>query len=150
MHLKSPVAVVRRPAFAGVRAFTILEILVVLAIIGMLVALTVSNLTGVNEGAKVDVAGVFVNSSIKVPLQQYSMHMGDYPTTADGLQALLTPPGNKADRWRGPYLQQNKIPEDPWGRPYQYRYPGTHNKNGYDVFSLGRAGQEDEKVIGNW
>jgi general secretion pathway protein G len=141
----------RRQTGSALRAFTILEILVVIAIIGMLVGLTVSNITGVNENAKIDIAGVFVKSSIKVPLQQYSMHMGDYPTTAEGLQALITAPANRADRWRGPYLQENKIPEDPWGRPYQYRYPGTHNKNGYDVYSLGRSGQEDEKnVIGNW
>jgi general secretion pathway protein G len=150
MHLKSPASLTRRSASSAVRAFTILEILVVLAIIGMLVGLTVSNMTGVNENAKVDIAGVFVHSSIKVPLQQYSMHMGDFPSTAEGLQALITAPANKADRWRGPYLQENKIPEDPWGRPYQYRYPGTHNKNSYDVFSLGRSGQEDEKSIGNW
>jgi len=79
------------------------------------------------------------------------MRMGDYPTTAEGLQALITAPANKADRWNGPYLQENKIPEDPWKRPYQYRYPGTHNKNGYDVYSLGPSGQEDEKtIIGNW
>ncbi len=150
MHLKYSAAVVRRPAVAAIRAFTILEILVVIAIIGMLVGLTVTNIMGVGEGAKVDVAGVFVRSSIKVPLQQYSMHMGDYPSTAEGLQALLTAPNNRADRWRGPYLQENKLPEDPWGRPYQYRYPGSHNKNGYDVYSLGRSGQDDDKVIGNW
>ena len=151
MHLKSPAAFTQRSASRALRAFTIMEILVVIAIIGMLVGLAVSNITGVSENAKIDLARVFVKSSISVPLQQYMMHMGDYPSTADGLQSLLTPPVNKADRWRGPYLMEKKIPEDPWGNPYQYRYPGNHNKNGYDIYSLGRGGQEDEKtMIGNW
>jgi general secretion pathway protein G len=151
MHHNSPAAIMRRSAFGAARAFTVLEIMVVIAIIGMLVGLTVTNLDKLLGDSKTDLASVFVKNSIKVPLQQYSMHMGDYPTTAEGLQALITAPANKADRWRGPYLQENKIPEDPWKRPYQYRYPGTHNKNGYDVFSFGPSGQEDEKtIIGNW
>lgn len=150
MHLKSPVAVVHRPAVAALRAFTILEILVVIAIIGMLVGLTVGNIDKLFGDSKVDLAGLFVKNSIKVPLQQYSMHMGDYPSTAEGLQALITAPSNRADRWRGPYLQENKMPLDPWGNPYQYRYPGTHNKYGYDVFSFGKDGVENENDVGNW
>jgi len=151
MHHKSPAAFMRRSASSALRAFTVLEIMVVIAIIGMLVGLTVTNLDKLLGDSKTDLASVFVKSSIKVPLQQYSMHMGDYPTTAEGLQALITAPANKADRWRGPYLQESKIPEDPWKRPYQYRYPGTHNKNSYDVFSFGPSGRDDEKTtIGNW
>jgi general secretion pathway protein G len=152
MYLKSPAAsITQRSANGALRAFTVLEIMVVIAIIGMLVGLTVANLDKLLGDSKTDLAGIFVHTSIKVPLQQYNMHMGDYPTTAEGLQALITPPANKADRWRGPYLQDNVIPLDPWKRPYQYRYPGTHNKTGYDIFSFGPSGQEDEKtVIGNW
>jgi general secretion pathway protein G len=150
MHLKSPVAVRRRSAAKAVRAFTILEILVVIAILGMLAGLVITNIGGANESAKVDIAGLFVKSSIKVPLQQYSIHMGDYPSTAEGLQALITAPANRADRWRGPYIEGSKFPEDPWGRPYQYRNPGTHNKNGYDIFSFGKDGVENENDIGNW
>ena len=150
MHHKSPAALTRRFASGASRAFTVLEIMVVIAIIGMLVGLTVANLDKLLGDSKVDVAGFFVKTSVKIPLQQYSMHMGDYPTTAEGLQALIAAPGNKADRWRGPYLQENKIPEDPWKRPYQYRCPGTRNKNGYDVFSFGPDGVENENDIGNW
>jgi len=63
---------------------------------------------------------------------------------------LIAAPSNRADRWRGPYLQENRMPEDPWKRPYQYRYPGVRNKTGYDVFSFGPDGVESEDDIGNW
>lgn len=147
MHLKTRSATPRQ----AVRGFTVLEILVVIAIAGMLVGLVVTNLTKLFGDSKIDIATMFVKSSIKVPLQQYNMHMGDYPTTADGLQALLTAPSSRAERWRGPYLQENKLPLDPWGEPYQYRYPGTKNKTGYDVWSKGpdrQDGTDDD--IGNW
>lgn len=143
-------AVTSRSPGSARRAFTVLEILVVLAIIGMLVGLTVANFGNILGDSKSSTAEIFVKNSIKIPLQAYSMHMGDYPSTAEGLQALINPPGGKADRWKGPYFQENKIPLDPWGRPYQYRYPGTHNKRGYDVFSLGQDGAENDDDIGNW
>jgi len=81
--------------------------------------------------------------------------MGAYPSTSEGLQALITVPAGNADRWRGPYIMvkgdQNKILLDPWGNPYQYRYPGIHNTTGYDLWSKGpdgRDGTADD--IGNW
>ncbi len=133
------------------KAFTVLEMMIVIAIIAMLVGLAVGNFEKLFGESKVSTAEIFVKSSIKLPLQQYSINMGDYPNTAEGLQALITPPSNsKADRWRGPYLSENKIPLDPWKNPYQYRYPGTRNKGGYDVFSYGPDGVENENDIGNW
>ncbi len=150
MQYLSPAVRARRSASSALRAFTILEMIVVIAIIGLLVGLTVTNLEKLFGDSKVDLAGVFVRSSIKVPLQQFSMHMGNYPSTAEGLQALITAPASKADRWRGPYLLENKIPLDPWGNPYQYRCPGTHNKDTYDIYSFGKTGVENENVIGNW
>lgn len=133
------------------RGFTLLEIMVVLAIIGLLAGLAISQLSGTYGGAQVDTARLFVNTSIKVPLFSYKMAMGDYPTTQEGLQALITPPSDGADKWRGPYLDPAKIPVDPWGQPYHYAYPGTHNKDGYDVWSAGpdhQSGTGDD--IGNW
>jgi general secretion pathway protein G len=132
-------------------AFTLLEILVVLAIIGMLVGLAVTNVGNIFSSSQKDITKLFVNQSMQAPLSVYRIHMGDYPTTAEGLQALITPPANKADRWRGPYLQENKLPTDPWGEPYQYRYPGVKNKDRYDLWSKGpdkTDGTEDD--IGNW
>lgn len=135
----------------GAEAFTLLEILVVLAIIGLLASLVITNVGGIFGSKQKDVTKLFVTQSIQLPLTAYRIDMGDYPTTAEGLQALVTPPASKADRWRGPYLQDGKLPVDTWGEPYQYRYPGTHNKNGYDVWSKGpdkTDGTDDD--IGNW
>lgn len=133
------------------RGFTLMEILVVLAILGLLAGLAITKLGGTWDNAKKDTASLFVNTSMKVPLFSYRGHMGDYPLTQDGLQALIQAPASKADRWRGPYLEPAKIPLDPWGEPYHYACPGTHNKDAYDLWSSGpdhQSGTEDD--IGNW
>jgi general secretion pathway protein G len=133
------------------RAFTLLEIMIALAILGLLVGLAVSNLDTIFGGAQTKTAEIFVSESIKLPLTSYRIHMGDYPSTAEGLQALIAPPANRADQWHGPYLADAKIPLDPWGDAYVYRYPGTKNKNSYDVFSKGPDKTEGTKDdIGNW
>ena len=131
-------------------AFTALEILVVLAIIGMLIAVGVTQLDRIFSDSQENVASLFVNESIKTPLMNYRIHMGSYPSTEDGLEALIRAPANRSDRWRGPYLQGGRLPVDPWGNPYQYRYPGTRNPDGYDVWSLGPDGIDNDNVIGNW
>lgn len=132
------------------RGFTLLEIMVVLAIIGLLVTLAINNLGKHYDNARIDTAGVFVRQTMKIPLFSYKMHVGDFPSTEEGLQSLITPPSSKADRWRGPYLSEPKVPLDPWGHPYQYRYPGTHNKDSYDLYSFGPDGQESDDDIKNW
>lgn len=138
----------RRRARSG---FTLLEILIVLAIIGLLVGLAVSRFEGIFENSQTDSARLFVKQSMKIPLTSYRIHMGSYPSTEEGLQALITPPQSRSDRWRGPYLESSKLPVDPWGEAYVYRYPGTQNRASYDLFSKGpdRAeGTADD--IGNW
>ncbi len=140
-----------RPVRRGRRAFTLLEIMIALAILGLLVGLAVTNLDTIFGGAQTKTTQLFVSESIKLPLTSYRIQMGDYPSTAEGLQALVTPPANRADQWRGPYLEGGKVPLDPWGEPYGYRYPGVKNKNGYDVFSKGPDRAEGTKDdIGNW
>ena len=149
--MKPAPRVVARTSQRTDEAFTLLEILVVLAIVGMLVGLAVTNVDKIFGTSQKDITKLFVNQSMQAPLTVYKIHMGDYPTTAEGLQALITPPANKADRWRGPYLQESKLPTDPWGEPYQYRYPGVKNKDRYDLWSKGpdkTDGTEDD--IGNW
>ena len=148
LRLRSPRATASRRA---VRAFTLLEILVVLAIIGLLAGLAISNVDKIFGGAQTTTASLFVKESMKTSLTTYRIHLGDYPSTSEGLQALITAPASKGDRWRGPYIEGGKVPLDPWGEPYQYRYPGTKNKSGYDLYSKGPDkvdGNEDD--IGNW
>ncbi len=137
------------PAFAGVTArekgFTLVELMVVIVIIGLLatiVALNVLPATGTArvEKAKADIA------VIEQALDQYRLDNINYPTATEGLQALLAPPATLAQpqRYRqGGYIK--KLPDDPWGRAYQYRVPGS--KGAFDIVSLGADGQpggEDE------
>ena len=135
------------------RGFTLVEILVVITIIGLLAGLTIAKFGNLFGGAQVDIARLFVTQGMKTPLVTYRLQMGAYPSTDEGLQALIVAPSGKADRWRGPYVAEGtKYPLlDPWNEPYQYRCPGTHNKGGYDVWSKGpdkQDGTDDD--IGNW
>jgi len=143
----------RQSLHASRRAFTLLEILVVLAIIGLLVGLAVTRVGGIFGAKQEDIARLFVNSSVKTPLTAYRIDMGGYPTTAEGLQALVSAPQNRADSWKGPYIESpgGKLPMDPWQEPYLYRFPGIKNKDSYDLYSKGpdkAEGTPDD--IGNW
>src|ERR1700712_1207052 len=112
----------------SIRAFTLVEMLVVLAIVGLLAGLVFNNADKIFSGGQEAVAKVFVRDSFRTALVHYKIDMGDYPSTSDGLTALLTAPSTAGDHWRGPYAELNgKLPPDPWGESYLYRYPGTHN-----------------------
>jgi general secretion pathway protein G len=133
------------------RGFTLLEILVVLAIIGLLVGVLVNQVGGGFRSGQEATAKIFVTSTVNTALVRYRIHMGDFPSTAEGLEALASAPAGKADRWKGPYIDKGKLPVDPWNEPYGYRYPGTRNKTDYDAFSKGpdkTEGTADD--IGNW
>ncbi len=140
-----------RPLARSRGGFTLLEILVVLAIIGMLVGVLVKNIGGSFESGQESVAKIFVSTSVKTSLIRYRLHMGDLPSTAEGLEALVSAPSGKGDKWRGPYIDGGKLPVDPWNQAYVYRFPGTRNKNDFDIFSKGAdktEGTADD--IGNW
>lgn len=131
--------------------FSLIEILIVIALIAILVTVTIGNLDNVFGGQQGNVAGIFVSQTAKIGLTPYKLDVGNFPTTEEGLQALVKAPAGKESRWKGPYVEE--VPLDPWKQPYQYRYPGSKNINGargYDVWSLGPDGIESADDIGNW
>ena len=83
-----------------------------------------------------------------VELHMFKMDTGRYPTTHEGLNALVENIGNEIENWNGPYIDY-VIPDD-WGRPFLYQCPGLHNKDSYDIWSLGPDGIESDDDIGNW
>jgi general secretion pathway protein G len=90
-----------------------------------------------------------VNGGLKTALGLFEVDCGRYPTTDEGLKILISPPSDGSlTNWRGPYLDPSS---DPWGHPYVYRFPGTHNTNGYDLYSMGPDGAGNTSDdIGNW
>lgn len=131
--------------------FSLIEILIVIALIAILVTVTIGNLDNVFGGQQVKVAGIFVNQTVKMGMTAYKLDVGNYPNSEQGLEALVKAPAGKEANWKGPYLEET--PEDPWKQPYQYRFPGSKNINGargYDIWSLGPDGTESADDIGNW
>jgi len=137
----------------GSRGFTLLELLVVLAIIATLVAVVAPSIFR-NVG---DAKAAAAKSQIEIfalALDSYRIDNDAYPTTAQGLAVLRTKPGaTDAPRWRGPYLRKD-LPLDPWGRPYIYVAPGLVNPTSYDLYTLGRDGKtggtDEDADITSW
>jgi len=133
------------------RGFTLIEIMVVVIIIGILAAIVAPNVIGRIDDAQIVKAEAEI-SNIKNALQFFKLDNFDYPTSEQGIEALITNPNDPNVRnWKdGGYL--DRMPEDPWGRPYLYMYPGLNSD--FDVFTLGRDGQEGgegiDATIGNW
>ena len=126
-----------------------MEILIVIALIAAIMTLVVPQLGKFFGGAQEDVAKQYVENALKAPILKYRIDTGSYPTMEDGgLMALLNQPASKQGKWKGPYIE--KLPEDPWGNTYQYKYPGTKNPEGYDLWSLGPNSQAEDDNIGNW
>lgn len=113
--------------------FTLIELLVVLVILGLLAALAGPRVIGYLGGAKADTARLQVQN-FKSALDLYRLDTGSYPTTQQGLTALLRNPGN-VPGWKGPYIDSPTLPSDPWGNPYMFRAPGEHGA--YDLSTLG-------------
>jgi general secretion pathway protein G len=135
---------------ARINGFTLIELLVVLVILGLLAGLVGPQVLRHVGGAKSDTAALQI-AELGAGLDVYHLEVGRYPSSNEGLQALVEAPPS-ATNWRGPYLKKNKVPKDPWGNDYIYRFPGEHGA--YDLFSYGadnaEGGEGDNRDIVSW
>lgn len=132
------------------RGFTLIELLVVLVILGLLAGLAGPRILQYLDKAKTDTARLQIEEFGAV-LDLYYLDFGRYPGSSEGLQALVE--NTTADaRWNGPYLKKPQVPDDPWGRPYNYRAPGEHGA--YDLYTLGadnaEGGTGDSQDVVSW
>ncbi|MFV8818308.1 type II secretion system major pseudopilin GspG [Haliea sp. E17] len=139
----------RAPAARRNSGFTLMELLVVLAILGLLAGLVGPQVLNTLGGAKTKTAGIQIRD-LEQALEMYKLDVGRYPSTAQGLQSLVEKPAD-ASGWNGPYLKSG-VPLDPWSREYHYKYPGEHGE--LDVFTYGQngapGGDGEDRDVGNW
>ena len=133
------------------KGFTLIEIMLVVIIIGLLAAIAVPRLVGKSKEARISIAKSDVNSSIPTALDFYELDNGHFPSSEQGLEALITKPAlaPTPSNWNGPYLK--KLPKDPWRNDYIYKNPGDHNQSDFDLYSKGPDGIEGtQDDLGNW
>jgi general secretion pathway protein G len=125
----------------GRRGFTLIEMILVVVIIALLAALVLTNFAGRSQQAREAAAETQV-ATFRTALAAFETDCGRYPTSEEGLRALIEKPAGLPETamWR-PYLEENRIPEDPWGNEYVYRNPGTINTGRYDLLSPGPDGE---------
>ena len=138
----------KRDRIRSRRGFTLIELLVVMVILGMLAALVGPQIFGKVGKGKQAAARTQIEM-LGQALDSYRLDVGKYPTTSEGLNALVTNPG--AQGWSGSYLKKG-VPNDPWQKPYQYQSPGSHGD--YDLFSYGAdgaaGGEGENKDVNSW
>jgi general secretion pathway protein G len=134
---------------SGQKGFTLVEIMLVVIIIGALAMMVVPRLSGRSEQAKVAIARADIESTLATALKLYELDNGNFPTTSQGLDALLRKPTDSPvpRNWNGPYVERRPI--DPWDNPYVYRSPGQHRSD-YDLHSKGKNENSEEDDITNW
>jgi general secretion pathway protein G len=133
-------------------AFTLIEIMVVVIILGILAATIIPQFMGTTQDAKISAAKSQI-AELESALERFYVHMDRYPTADEGLNVLVDPPANDdGKKWRGPYVKQ--LRNDPWGNPYQYSFPGAHHPTSFDIWSRGADGADGGEGanadIGNW
>ncbi len=133
-----------------ISGFTLIELLIVMVIIGLLAAFIVPKLIGRVGESKQTAAKAQIELT-STAIEIYKLDTGKYPSQGSGLQSLNTKPSD-VQNWKGPYMKKNKVPKDPWGTEYIYRFPGVHGD--YDLLSYGADGSEggsgDNKDIVSW
>ena len=141
----------RRSSSQRESGFSLLELLAVLVILGILAGVFAPKFLGQAESAKRKAAKLEIDQ-IGQSLDLYKLEIGRYPTTQEGLAALVTAPAGVTN-WNGPYLKKTTVPKDPWGNEYKYTSPGAENRP-YDIVSFGSDGKEggdgDGKDITSW
>lgn len=134
-------------------AFTLLELMIVLVILVLLFAMVGPRLLGSQKKADIKAAKTQIGN-LESALELYAVDMRTFPSSEDGLQALIEPPSDEraAAKWDGPYLDDNVLPRDPWDNDYQYEYPPTNNTRDFpDIWSFGPDGEDGtDDDIGNW
>ncbi len=132
------------------RGFTLVELLVVLAILGLLAGLVGPQVMKFLGGSKTKAAKLQVER-LSGTMDLYRLEEGRYPTTSEGLQALVQQPSGSPN-WNGPYLKKSQVPKDPWGYDYQYRSPGQHGD--FDIWALGadnrEGGDGENQDLASW
>ena len=126
--------------------FSLIELLLVLVILAVLAAVVVPKFTNRTEQARITAAKTDI-SMLDTALDAYEIDNGRFPSSDEGLNALVT--AGSAKNWKGPYIKKG-VPTDPWGNAYVYRYPGQNNVNGVDLMSMGPDGREGADDITNW
>lgn len=134
----------------ALRGYSLLELLVVLAILGLIIAIAAPRVIGYFEASKAKTAKIQI-ANVATALDLYYLSNGNYPAEQLGLKALVERPEG-VQTWDGPYLNRADGIVDPWGRPYLYKLPGAHGK--FDVSSLGADGKEggtgEDSDLGSW
>jgi general secretion pathway protein G len=128
----------KRTRRARERGMTLIEILVVLVLLAVIMSVVAGNYLGRGEKAKADAAKIEIGQ-IGQTLDLYKLEVGRYPTTQEGLQALISAPSGVSN-WNGPYWKKQSVPKDPWGNEYKYTSPGANAP--YDILSYGADGKE--------
>ena len=132
-------------------AFTLVEIMVVVIILGILAATIIPQFMGATTDAKVGAAKAHI-AELEAAIDRYNINMDRHPTSEEGLKVLVEPPPGEDKKWRGPYIKM--LRDDPWGHPYQYKSPGVHHATSFDLWSRGAdgadGGEGDNADIGNW
>ena len=130
--------------------FTLVELLVVMAILVLLASTVAPRVLGYLGSSKTKAAKIQIENLV-TSLELYKLDTGSFPGNSVGLKALTTPVSRRAG-WNGPYIKGNKIPLDPWGNPYKYHYPGRYGD--FDIFTLGAdnqpGGKDENRDVKSW
>ncbi len=135
--------------------FTLIEVIIMVVILGFLATTVGTDLFNKVSETRQTTAHNQMDV-FKLALDTYRLDNGRYPTTAQGLEALVVKPSTSPvpNNWAGPYLEETKLPLDPWGNDYHYKNPGDHNTHKYDLWSFGADNQEggegENADISNW